>query len=155
MPMFKDDTGTDSLFSLDEIDTPQSRRVDSTILVDLRRSPRVAVSIPVEISLQGERRILAMVTNLSSSGLRLEGGVSLVDALFDGDVLQDDHKSTRAEFRFQVPDDAGSDAAVVVQGRTVYARRDDGSYQVGVEFKGFSQGRDALHAYLTSRGARQ
>lgn len=155
MAMLKDETGTGTAFSLDSLDTPQSQRVESTVLVDLRRSPRIAVSFPAAIHLKDGRHVLAMITNISRSGLRVEGSSELVDTLFGGEILLDNHDSVLAEFRFTMPGADGGDMPVVVWGRTVYARQDSGGYQVGVEFRNFSGGRDALFDYLASRGVHQ
>jgi len=155
MAMFGDEAGSGSAFSLDTVDTPQSRRVASTTLVDLRGSPRIEVSLPVEIFLEGRERLLAMITNISRSGLRVEAGSKLVESLFAGVILHDEHISTRAQFRFMLPDAVGGDRTVVVWGRTVYARQDGGGYQVGVEFLNFTDGRDTLFDFLASRGVHQ
>lgn len=155
MAMFKDDTANFSDFSLDTVDTPQSRRVESTVLVDLRGSPRVEVSFPVEVRPRTGQSVLAMITNISRTGLRAEGDLNLIDALFNGEVRLQDHVSVTALFRFTVPSADGSDAMVEVLGRTVYARRDSGRYQVGVQFLEFGSGRAALIEYLASRGVHQ
>ena len=153
MAMFMDDTGTD--YSLDSIDTPQSRRVESTVLVDLRGSPRIESSFPAEVRPYGKPAVLAMVTNISRSGLRAEGCRELIDTLFDGKVQLENHEHVMARFSLEVLDADGNAQQVVVQGRTVYARPDNGRFQVGVEFIEFEQGRDVLFDYLASRGVRK
>lgn len=155
MEVFDDESGTGREFLLDTVDTPQSRRVESTLLVDLRGSPRIEVSLPVEIFPQVGERILAMVTNLSRTGLQVEADSKLVGSLFAGRVLQDKHISALARFSFRVPDATGGDSPVEVWGRTVYARQDGGGYKVGVEIRNFSSGHDALFDYLASRGIHQ
>ncbi|MGB5260114.1 MAG: PilZ domain-containing protein [Gammaproteobacteria bacterium] len=155
MAMFMDDTANTSGFSLDAIDTPQSRRVESTIVVELRGSPRIEVSFPVEVQPRTGQPVLAMITNISRSGLRAEGDRNLVETLFNGEVLLKDHVPVMALFRFTVPGADGNDVTVEVHGRTVYARLDSGHYQVGVQFIEFSAGREALNGYLASRGIHQ
>ena len=154
MAMFKDDDASSS-FSLDSIDTPQSRRVESTVLVDLRGSPRIEVSFPVQVTPHSGLPVLAMITNISRTGLRAEGDRKLVETLFDGEVRLEDHHSIIARFGFTVPVADGSDASIEVYGRTVYARLDNGRYQVGVQFSEFACGRAALIDYLASRGVHQ
>ncbi|MDX1698828.1 MAG: PilZ domain-containing protein [Thiohalobacterales bacterium] len=149
MAMFRDDNAD---FSMDSIDTPQSRRVRNTVVVELRGSPRVEVTFPVEIRPRSGEPLLAMITNISRTGLRAEGNRNLVDALFDGEVRLEDHESVVALFSFTVPAADDRDLFVEVHGRTVYARKDSGSYQVGVQFIEFSSGREALFDYLASRG---
>jgi hypothetical protein len=153
--MFMDDTAKTSCFSLDAIDTPQSRRVESTTRVELRGSPRIEVSFPVEIQPRTGQPVLAMITNISRSGLRAEGGLNLVETLFDGEVRLKDHVPVTALFRFMLPDADGNDVTVEVHGRSVYARLDSGRYQVGVQFIEFGTGREALNGYLASRGVHQ
>lgn len=150
MAMFMDDTGSN--FSLDAIDTPQSRRVDSTVLVDLRGSPRIEVSFPAEVRSFGKQEVLAMITNISRTGLRAEGCRQMVESLFGGDVLNENHEPVIARFSLEVLDSDGSERSIVVRGRTVYARQDNGRFQVGVEFLEFEEGRDVLLDYLASRG---
>ena len=153
MAMFMDETGAG--YSLDAIDTPQSRRVESTVLVDLRGSPRVESSFPAEVQPYGKPAVLVMVTNISRSGLRAEGCWELIDTLFDGKVRLDNHEHVVARFSLEVMDADGNVQQVVVQGRTVYARPDNGRFQVGVEFIEFEKGRDVLFDYLASRGVRK
>ena len=154
MAIFRDDEATSS-FSIDTIDTPQSRRVESTMLVELRGSPRVEVSFPVKVTPQSGLAVLAMITNISRTGLRAEGDRNLVVALFNGEVRLKDHQSVIARFGFTVPTADGDDAPVEVYGRTVYAHLDSGRYQVGVQFSEFACGREALIDYLASRGVHQ
>ena len=85
MAIFRDDEATSS-FSIDTIDTPQSRRVESSVLVDLRGSPRIEVSFPVQVTPHSGPAVLGMITNISRTGLRAEGDRNLVEALFDGEV---------------------------------------------------------------------
>ena len=153
MAMFMDETGTG--YSLDAIDTPQSRRVESTVLVDLRGSPRVESSFPAEVQAYGKPAVLVMVTNISRSGLRAEGCRELIDTLFDGKVRLENHEHVVARFSLEVMDADGNVQQVVVQGRTVYARPDNGRFQVGVEFIEFEKGRDVQFDYLASRGVRK
>ena len=150
MAMFTDDTG--AFFSMDTIDTPQSRRVDSTFLVDLRGSPRIEVSFPAEVCRRGRPSFLAMVTNISRTGLRVEGCREMIESLFSGEVRLDDHEPVIARFRLEVFDADGNEHVVSVRGRTVYARSDNGRYQVGVQFVEFEEGRDVLFDYLASQG---
>ncbi len=154
MAIFRDDEATSS-FSIDTIDTPQSRRVESSVLVDLRGSPRIEVSLPVKVTPHSGPQALAMITNISRTGLRAEGDRKLIEILSDGEVHLEDHQSVIARFGFTVPVADGSDAPVEVYGRTVYARLDNGRYQVGVQFSEFACGREALIAYLASRGVHQ
>ena len=152
MAMFMDDTGAD--FSLDAIDTPQSRRVESSILVDLRGSPRVEVSFPAEVHTHDADNILAMITNISRTGLRAEGCRQMLIGLFGSDVNLDGHTPVVARFFLEVLDADGSERTVVLRGRTVYIRPNNGRFQVGVEFIEIEEGGDVLFDYLASRGVR-
>lgn len=152
MAMFMDDNGAD--YSLDAIDTPQSRRVESSFVVDLRGSPRVEVSFPAEVHTHDADDILVMITNISRTGLRAEGCRQMLIALFGSDVNLDGHTPVVARFCLEVLDADGSERTVVVRGRTVYIRPDNGRFQVGVEFIEFEEGGDVLFDYLASRGVR-
>ena len=152
MAMYMDDTGAN--FSLDAIDTPQSRRVESTLLVDLRGSPRIEVSFPAEVRSKNSADTLVMITNISRTGLRAEGCRQMVESLFDGEVKTENHDPVIARFRIEVLDEDGSERAIVVLGKTVYARPDNGRFQVGVEFIEFEEGKDVLFDYLASQGIR-
>lgn len=152
MALFMDDNGAD--YSLDAIDTPQSRRVESSTLVDLRGSPRVEVSFPAAVHTHDADNILAMITNISRTGLRAEGCRQMLIGLFGSDVNLDGHTPVVARFFLEVLDADGSERTVVVRGRTVYIRPDNGRFQVGVEFIEIEEGGDVLFDYLASRGVR-
>ena len=152
MAMFMDDTGAE--FSMDTIDTPQSRRVESSFLVDLRGSPRVEVSFPVEVHTHNADPVLAMITNISRTGLRAEGSQQMLIALFGSEVNLDGHTPVVARFLMEVLDDDGSERTVVALGRTVYIRPNNGRFQVGVEFINIEEGGEVLFDYLASRGVR-
>ena len=153
MAMFMEDNGAN--YSLDAIDTPQSRRVGSSYLVELRGSPRVEVSFPAEVHTHDSGDILVMITNISRSGLRAEGGRQMIVALFGNDVNMDGHTPVVARFCIEMPDADGGERTVNVRGRTVYIRPDNGRFQVGVQFIDFEEGRDVLFDYLASRGVRK
>jgi hypothetical protein len=76
-------------------------------------------------------------------------------ALFGSDVNLDGHTPVVARFCLEVLDADGAERTVVVRGRTVYIRPDNGRFQVGVEFIDFEEGRDVLFEYLASRGVRK
>ena len=73
---------THSGFMFETLETPQSNRVESSFLIDLRRHPRFDTHFPAEAFADSGEHIYLTITNISRAGLRLEGRRQTVDALF-------------------------------------------------------------------------
>jgi len=137
---------------LESLETPHSHRVESTFLIDLRRDPRFDTQFPGEAVAPGGEKAHVVISNVSLSGLQLEGSQEMLGAV----LANPDGPTPRAPISLQVsfslPSDWDQLAAVQVQCRTVYTRRaNKDTYQVGMEFLTFDEGREALTEYLLSR----
>lgn|GEM_PF-1909293 len=142
----------ESSFLCENLETPHSQRVESSFLVDLRRHPRYDTDLPAEVVAESGERVSATMTNISLSGLRLEGSGQAIGSLFSKRDSLDQPPSTSLHVSFSLPDDSGHLVAVKVQSRVVYTRREsDDVYHAGMEFIAFDEGEDALEEYLLYR----
>jgi hypothetical protein len=143
-------------FTFEAMDTLHSQRVrSSTALIDLRKDPRVDTRLPVELFTGAGDHVLAIISNLSRSGLRLEGSRQMVDALVPDDRLQDGHTPVDLLAVFTVPDATSHPAEIKVRCRSVYTRQaSPDCWHIGMRFTAFNQGRNALDSFLTSKGIR-
>lgn len=134
------------------IETPSSQFVGSTILVDLRRKPRYDTHLPAEaISLNGEK-VLGIITNISLSGLRLEGLYQMVNTLIPDFNYWDKHLPVTFKVNFTIPESSCHSREVRINCRTVYTKQtSEDMHQIGVQFVAFEEGGAALADYLTAR----
>ncbi len=143
-------------FAFESLETPQNHRIESTFLIDLRRHPRFDTHFPGEAFAESGERVYVTVTNISLSGLRLDGSRQTVGALL-GKVdrrAPDMDSRISLEVHFSVPTDSAQLVPVKVHCRTVYTRRaGKDTHQIGMEFVTFEEGRAALAEYLSFRGA--
>ena len=75
-------TKTHRGFVFETLETPQNDRVESTFLIDLRRRSRVDTHFPGEAFAESGEHVYVTISNISLSGLRLEGSRQTVGALF-------------------------------------------------------------------------
>lgn len=141
-------------FMFESLETPQNDRVESTFLIDLRRQARFDTDFPGEAFAESGAHVYVTVTNISLSGMRLEGSRQTVGALLANLDRRtpdtDSHQSL--EVHFSVPTDSDHLAPVKVHCRTVYTRRaEKDACQIGMEFVTFEEGRAALAEYLSYR----
>ena len=143
-------------FTFEAMDTLHSQRVrSSTALIDLRKDPRVDTRLPVELFTVAGSRVLAIISNLSRSGLRLEGGRQMVDALVPGDRPQGGHKPVDLLAVFTVPGATSHPAEIKLRCRSVYTREaSPDCWHIGMRFTAFNKGRNALYSFLSSKGIR-
>ncbi len=138
------------------LETPQNDRVESTFLIDLRRHPRFDTHFPGEAFAENGEHVSVTITDISLSGLRLEGSRQTVGALFANLNHRTPYTGshTSLEVHFSVPSDSDHLAPVKVHCKIVYTRRaEKDTCQVGMEFVTFEEGRAALAEYLLYRGA--
>ena len=148
-----DSSKTQSGLVFETLPSPQNDRVESTVLVDLRRRTRFNTSLPGEAFTESGAHVHVTITNLSLSGLRLEGNQQMMDALFPKSTgrAPDINMKPSLEVHFSVPTDSNHLALVKVNGRTVYTRCSEKDiYQIGMEFITIEGGRKALAQYLSS-----
>ncbi len=147
---------SDDDFEFEILDTPQNNRIESTYLVDLRRHPRSDTSIPGEAIGESGEHVYVTITNISLRGLRLEGSSQTVRALIANPdrSVPDTEPRTSLKIHFSVPSDSDHLAPVKIHCRTAYTRHaGKDTYQIGMEFLTFEEGRAALVEYLSNRRA--
>ncbi len=147
---------THSGFMFETLETPQSNRVQSSFLIDLRRHPRFDTHFPAETFAESGEHVYVTITNISRAGLRLEGRRQTVGALFRNLNRRtpdtDFHSSLKVHF--SLPTHSHHLARVKVHCKTVYTRRaEQDVYQIGMKFVTFEEGRAALAEYLSYRAA--
>ena len=152
MPVNPDKKGSNRSFLFEPLDTHYSHLVEATVLIDLRRHPRFDTQFPAEAISENGRKTLATITNISRSGLRLEGTRKMLDALFPDFSLQTSHTPTSLQVDFAVPGGSDRHLAVKVQCKSVYIRHEKkDAWQIGMTFKEFNAGGEALTKYLLLR----
>ena len=148
---------THSGLGFETLETPQKNRVESAFLIDLRRKPRFDTNFPAEAFAESGEHVYVTISNISFSGLRLEGSRQTVGALLANlnRRTPDTDSHTSLEVHFTVPTDSDHLAPVKVHCRTVYSRRaGKDTYQIGMEFVTFEEGgRATLAQYFSYRGA--
>lgn len=136
----------------ESLETPHSHRVESTFLIDLRRHPRFDTQIPGEAVAPGGEKVSVVISNISLSGLRLEGSQEMLGTLLADINGPAPRAPASLQISFSLPGESDQLATVKVQCRTVYTRREKKeSYQLGMEFSTFDEGRGALTEYLLTR----
>lgn len=139
-------------FSLESLVTPQSQRVASSFLIDLRRHPRYETRFGAEVVTTGGTRMNATVANLSRSGLLLEGSRRMAAVISPNGNGQGPHTPVSLQVTFSLPGTPGQYDVVRIQCSTVHARFvEDGSYRIGMRFLSFDKGERALVEYLLRR----
>ncbi len=147
---------TYSGFAFESLETPQNHRVESTFLIDLRRHPRFDTDFPGEALSESGEHVYVTITNISLSGLRLNGCRQTVDALLAKLDRRAPNTDSRIslEVHFSVPTDSEHLVPVKVHCKTIYTRRaGKDTDQIGMEFVTFEEGRAALAEYMSYRGA--
>ena len=139
-------------FVFEPLDTHYSHLAEATVLIDLRRHPRFDTQFPAEATSENGQIVHATITNISRSGLRLEGSPKMLDALFPDFSLQTGHTPTSLQVDFSVPGGSDRHLAVKVQCKTVYIRHERmDAWQIGMAFTEFNAGGEALTSYLLLR----
>ena len=147
---------TNSGIMFETLESPQNDRVESSFVIDLRRRSRFNTDFPGEAFAESGEHVYVTITNISLSGLRLEGSRQTVDALLANLKRRapDADSHTSLEVHFSVPTDSDHLAPVKVHCKTVYTRRaEKDTHQIGMEFVTFDEGRAALAQYLSYSGA--
>jgi hypothetical protein len=143
-------------FILEPLVTPRSQQVETTLLVELRKHPRFETRLHAEFVLENGSRVNGIITNISQTGLRLEGGRHMVDAIVPGHQFISQHSPVSLEAQFSLPGGMDQASEVAVRCNTVYVLSDkQDTYQIGIVFTGFNAGERALMKYLASRETRR
>lgn len=149
-----DQNGKSGGFLLEPLNTPHRQRVESTVLVDLRRHPRFDTRFTARAISVNDEAVDVLITNISLSGLRLEGDLQMIRALLPGLERLDRHTPTPLQLVFEVSDRAVRAARVKLHCQSVYARSEgEDNYQIGMLITAFDEGRDAYAEYILNRQA--
>ena len=139
-------------FLFEPLDTHYSHLAKATVIIDLRRHPRFDTRFPAEATSENGQTIHATITNISRSGLRLEGTRKMLDALLPDFSLQTAYTPASLQVDFAVPDGLDRHLAVKVQCKTAYVRHERmDAWQIGMAFTEFNAGDKALSDYLLLR----
>ena len=145
---------SDSRVIIETLETLYSRRVDSTVLVDLRRQPRYDTQFPGEAIVADEDRASVTITNLSLSGLRFEAAEQNLARLLPITGPGGEHYPVTVTVCCAVPARYAQSGDIRVRCKTVSAYRwPHGGSQVGVRFTTVDEGREALAGYIAFREA--
>ena len=148
-----DADGSDSDCLLEPLETHYSHLAEASVLIDLRKHPRFDTRLPAEVVSACGRKTHATITNLSRSGLRLEGTRKMIDDLFPDFSRQAGHPPSPLQVVFAVPGRSDRHPSVKVQCRTAYTRQEKkDSWQIGIAFTAIDAGNEALTKYLLLRG---
>ncbi len=141
-------------YMLEPLSTPHRRRVDSTLLVELRKHPRFETRFPARAFPASGEGVDVLVTNISHSGMRLEGTQAMIQTLFPGLERLEQHAPVALQVMFVLPGAAGRPVSVRAHCRTVYVRAaGTEDYQIGMMISAFDEGRDAYVEYILNRQA--
>jgi HSP20 family molecular chaperone IbpA len=152
MSVNRNKKGSNRSFLFEPLDTHYSHLAEATVLIDLRRHPRFDTQFPAEAISEHGQVIHATITNISRSGLRLEGKRKMLDALFPDFSRQTGHTPTSLQVDFAVPGGSDRHIAVKVHCKTVYIRHErKDAWQIGMAFTEFDAGGEALTSYLLLR----
>ena len=136
------------------METPRAIQVESTFLIDLRREPRFDTHFPGEAFSESGEHVSVTITNVSASGLRLEGCRQSAVTLLSSPNRRapDTDSQTSLEVHFSLPTDSDHLDPVKVRCRAVYRRAKEDTYQIGMKVVTFEEGRAAFAEYLSYRG---
>jgi hypothetical protein len=139
-------------FLFEPLDTHYSHLAEATVLIDLRRHPRFDTQFPAEATAENGQVVHATITNISRSGLRLEGNRKMLYVLFPDFSCQTGHTPTSLQVDFSVPVGSERNVEVKARCRTVYIRHESNDvWKIGMAFTEFKAGCQALTDYLLLR----
>lgn len=152
MPLRPDIDGSDGDCLFEPLDTHFSHLTNAKVLIDLRRYPRFETHFSAEAISEDGRKTVVTISNISRTGLRLEGNQQMLDALFPGFSGQTKYSPTTLRVHFTVPRCPNRHGVVKVQCKSVYIRQENqDTWQIGMKFVGIDEGDEALTEYLVLR----
>ena len=139
-------------FALDTLNTAHTERVNSTLLVEMRKYPRYATRLEaVAVSSTGASTV-ATVIDLSAGGLRLQLDQAGFTTLLPGDNPTAAHDPADLTVHFNLPGDPQQPPSVSAECLAVHSLSgSNGMFQVGVSFKSVVDGKEELRRYLKYR----
>lgn len=150
----RDSSKFDNHCLMESMDTADRRRVKSSTLIDLRKKPRYETQLPGEAISENGHRAYVLITNVSQSGLRVEGsGQGLVSLL--PDINQNEpHIPVTVHVCFSVPGPPDQSSDIKVECQTVYVIHEEPySYKIGMKFTAFDHGDEVFNNYISSRAS--
>jgi len=134
--------------------TVESHSIELTTTADMRRHSRVDALILAEVFTESGESTIGLITDISLSGLRLEGGREMLDTLMPNCRRINQHIPAPVRVHFELPSHETLNATAQVLTGTAYTRRlDKDTYHVGMHFIDIQEGADSLKNYLANRGA--
>lgn len=132
----------------------ESHSIELTTTADMRRHTRVDTLILAEVFTENGEATIGLITDISLSGLRLEGGREMLDTLMPNTRRQNQHIPAPVQVHFQLPSNEALNATAQVLTGAAYTRRlDKDTYHVGMHFIDIQEGAESLQNYLANRGA--
>lgn len=126
---------------------------DGQLVEELRRQPRVDTNIGLEATTEEGNSAIAVVSNLSLSGCRLESSRKFIDTILPNINCPEKHPPNKVLLTFPLSSSTEATPNVVtVRCAIVYTKRlSPKSYQVGCQFKEFyGNSRQRLQGYLST-----
>ena len=137
---------------MESMDTMDSWRTASTTLVDLRKEPRYATLFPGDVLSENGNRTPVTITNISESGLRVEGNLPDLPRLMPHMDQNEQHTPVSLQVCFSLPGSSNQTCDIQVQGESVYVifgnYRD---FKIGMQLTVFDQGYDSFLEYISFR----
>lgn len=133
---------------------PGSYNIELTATADLRRHTRIDTFILTEAFTASGDMTIGLISNLSLSGLCLEGSRQMVDTLLPNASRHNQHIPSPIRLCFELPGTPAATTKAQVLSGTAYTRRaDKDTYHIGMHFIDIEQGLEVLTEYLSASGA--
>lgn len=137
---------------MESMDTMDSWRNASTTLVDLRKKPRYAAVFPGKVNSESGNSTPVTITNISESGLRVEGNLPDLPRLMPHMDQNEQHTPVSLQVCFSLPGPSNQICDIQVQCESVYVifgnYRD---FKIGMQFTAFEEGYDSFLEYISFR----
>jgi PilZ domain len=148
-------TSESNIIDKDNLAAPVAsiQTIEITSVAESRRHSRVDESILAEVTTEKEESAIAMIVDISFSGLRLEVGSTAFETHFSGSDNEAKNIPRSVQVEFIIPGKSIHNASTRIRCNTVsLIETDDSLYQIGLEFVEIEKGATELAEYLISRG---
>ncbi len=134
-------------------DNGYSQSIELASVPEFRRNARVDEFILAEATAESGEVVVGIIVDISFSGLRLEGGRLLVDALLPRSNLKNKYLPAPLRISFTLPETSAHGISAKIRCNAIYSRSlDEYIYQIGMQFIEFEEGSAGLAEYLISKG---
>lgn len=135
------------------MNTAPNQRVVPNDPVGRRKHIRVSTQVRAEAISECGEEVIVTVTNISQSGLQLEGNRQMLDVLLPNFNRKDRRLPVNIDVHFIITNSFRHGNEVRTKCSVVYTRRiKQGKYQLGLQFVMFYQGSEALAEFLAING---